>query len=147
MTRSISRVKKRGTEMRTKMVQSYANLFMTDLENNLIAMNSTKPKVWWQCIDDIFTIWEHSQESLELFLQKINVFHTTIKFMAETSTECVTFLDTMVILENDILHTDLYPTSICHPKHCTTSIHTARVSDLGESAQKERTLYQKIERA
>ena len=58
--------------------------------------------------------------------------HTTIKFTAETSTERVTFLDTTVILENDMLHTDLYtkPTDThqylspnsCYPKHCTTSI-------------------------
>ena len=91
-----------------------------------------KPKVWWRYIDNIFTIWEHGQESLKLFLQQSNLFHTTIKFMAEMSMEPITFLDTTVILENDILHTDLYskPTDThqylspnsCHPKHCTTSI-------------------------
>ena len=53
-------------------------------------------------------------------------------FTAETSTGHITFLDTMVLLEDDILHTDLYtkPTDThqylspnsCHPKHCTTSI-------------------------
>ena len=54
---------------------------------------------------------EHGQESLELFLQQSNLFHTTMKFTAEMSTECVTFLDTMVMLEDDILHTDLYTNS------------------------------------
>ena len=48
------------------------------------------------------------------------------------SMEHVTFLDTTVILENDMLHTYLYtkPTEThqylspnsCHPKHCATSI-------------------------
>ena len=118
--------------MGTRMAPSYTNLFVAKLEKNLMATNSTKPKVWWRYIDDIFTNWEHGQESLKLFLQQINLFHTTIKFTAETSTEHVTFLDTMLMLENDILHTDLYtkPTDThqylspnsCHPKHCSTSI-------------------------
>ena len=68
--------------------------------------------------------------SLKLFLQQINLFHTTIKFTAGTSTKHVTFLDTTVILENDKLHTDLYTKltgthqylspNRCHPKQCTT---------------------------
>ena len=114
------------------MVPSYANLFMANLEKDLMATNSTKSNVWQQYIKDIFTIWEHGQESLDLFVPQINLFHTTIKFTAEISTECITFLDTTVLLEDGMLHTGLYtkPTNIhqylspnsCHPKHCTTTI-------------------------
>ena len=121
-------------------------------EKDLMAMNSTKPKVWWHHIDDIFTIWEHGQDSLELLLQQSNLFHTTIKFTAEMSMECITFLDTTVILENDILHTNQYTkptdtTSTYHPiavipNTTPPQSHTDRASDSVESAQEERTLWQ-----
>ena len=83
-----------GTAMGTRMAPSYANLFMANLEEKLMASTSTRQKVWWRYIDDIFAIREHGQGSLETFLQQINLFHPTIKFTAETSTERVTFLDT-----------------------------------------------------
>ena len=91
--------------MGTRMAPSYTNLFMAKLEKDLMATNSTKPKAWWRYIDDIFTNLEHSQESHKFFLQQINLFHTTIKFTAEMSTERITVLDTTLMLENDILHT------------------------------------------
>ena len=69
---------------------------------------------------------------LMTFLDQINLFHPSIKFTADTSTQQVSFLDTTVMLEGDSFHTDLYtkPTDTrqylfldsCHPKHCTTSI-------------------------
>ena len=74
--------------METRMAPSYTNLFMAKLEEDLI-----------------FTNWDYGQESLKLFLQQINLFHTTIKFTAETFTKRITFLDTTLMLENDILHT------------------------------------------
>ena len=60
-----------------------------------MATNNNKPNVWWQYIDDILTIWEYDQEFVNLFLQQIYLFHTTYKFMAEMSTEHVTFSDTI----------------------------------------------------
>ena len=45
-----------STAMRTRMAPFYANLFMANLEKDLMATNITKPKVWWQYIDDIFAI-------------------------------------------------------------------------------------------
>ncbi len=121
-----------GTAMGTRMAPSYANLFMAELEANLLAWTPRTPSVWWRYIDDIFAIWEHGQETLDIFLGQINEFHDTIQFTAEYSTERITFLDTTVILDGTTIHTDLYtkPTDThqylspesCHPKHCTTSI-------------------------
>ena len=112
------------------MATPYTKLFMAYLEKDLMFTSSTKPKFWWQNINNKFNIWKHSQQSLKLFRQKISLFHTTIIFTAETSMERVTFLDTTVTLKNDMLHTDLYtkPTKTnqylspnsCHPKHCAT---------------------------
>lgn len=105
---------------------------MAELEENMLIWTTDRPYMWWRYIDDIFAIWEFGQERLDNFLQQINLFHPTIKFVAEHSTEKVTFLDTTVILEGRTIHTDLYtkPTDThqylspesCHPRHCTTSI-------------------------
>ncbi len=83
------------------------------------------PSIWWRYIDDVFAIRERGQESLDSFLDQINVFHNTIKFTAEYSTERISFLDTTVILDRTTIHTDLYtkPTDThqylspqsCHP--------------------------------
>ena len=118
--------------MGTRMAPSYANLFMSTLEQELLAKSAVSPLVWWRFIDDIFAIWQHGQEALEIFLRDINSFHPTIKFTAEYSRERVHFLDTTVILDDRNIHTDLYtkPTDThqylsprsCHPAHCTTSI-------------------------
>ena len=40
-----------------------------------------------------FFIWEHGEESMEKFLNKLNSFHPTIKFTAEYSKETINFSD------------------------------------------------------
>ena len=44
----------------------YANLFMASLEAELMSTTSTRPTVWWRYIDDVFAIWEHGRESLDI---------------------------------------------------------------------------------
>ena len=75
-----------------------------------------------------FFIWEHGEESLENFLNKLNTFHPTIKFTAEYSKEAINFLDGNVRLVEGELMTDFFvkPTnphqfqdlSSSHPYHC-----------------------------
>ena len=121
-----------GTAMGTRMGPSYANIFMGELEENLLQQTSNRPAIWWRFIDDIFAIWTHGEDNLNTFLREINSFHETIKFTAEWSKEKVSFLDTTVFINESGIHTHLYtkptdthqylmPTS-CHPKHCTNSI-------------------------
>ena len=105
---------------------------MSELENRLLTWTHSRPCVWWRYIDDVFAIWQHGQEALDIFLEQINNFHPTIKFTSEHSTKSVAFLDTTVILEGNVIHTDLHtkPTDThqylspnsCHPRHCTLSI-------------------------
>ena len=44
-----------GVEMGTKTAVSFANIFMAEIETNLILQNNTKPRVWKRYIDDAFS--------------------------------------------------------------------------------------------
>ena len=88
--------------------------------------------IWWWYIDDIFFIWEHGEEFLEEFLNKLNSFHPTIKFTAEYSKETIDFLDVNIRLVGRELMTDLFvkrtdthqflDPSSSHPYHCKKGI-------------------------
>ena len=77
-------------------------------------------------------MWEHGEELLKEFINKINSFHPTIKFTADWSKEKVNFLDVEVTLNNGVLSTDLFvkPTDThqfldltsCHPYHCKKGV-------------------------
>ena len=71
---------------------------MADLEEKILSATEKKPMIWWRYIDDIFFIWEHGEESLEKFLNKLNSFHPTKKFTAEYSKETINILDVNIRL-------------------------------------------------
>ena len=55
-----------------------------------------------------FFIWEHGEESLKVFIEQVNIFHSTIEFTAEYSKEEVNFLDVNIKLIDEELKTDLF---------------------------------------
>ena len=57
-----------GTAMGTKIAPAYANLFMGDLEQEILPQSPLKPLVWWRYIDDVFMIWPHGEEKLNEFV-------------------------------------------------------------------------------
>lgn len=62
--------------MSTPMAPNFANLFMDQLENNIInefyEKHHMRPLVWIRYIDDIFFIWTGSKESLNTFVSFAN---------------------------------------------------------------------------
>ena len=80
-----------------------------------------------------FSFWEHGKESLKVFTEQVNMFHSTIKFTAEYSKDEVNVLDVNNIkLIDRELKTDLFikpkdthqfldPTS-WHSYHCKKGI-------------------------
>ena len=57
-----------GTAMGTKLAPSYANLFMTKLEEKYVYTYPLQPQLWKRFIDDIFMIWPHGMDSLLEFI-------------------------------------------------------------------------------
>ena len=105
---------------------------MAELEEEMIKESEYKPYLWWRYIDDIFFLWQHGEDKLRSFIDKINKVHSTIKFTAERSKTSINFLDVTVSLIEGVIETDLYvkPTdshqylqsSSCHPFHCKKGI-------------------------
>ena len=105
---------------------------MAELEEEIIKESEYKPYLWWRYIDDIFFLWEHGENKLKSFIDKINKAHPTIKFTAEWSKTSINFLDVTVSLIEGVIETDLFvkPTdshqylqsSSCHPFHCKKGI-------------------------
>ena len=95
----------RKTAIGTKFAPTSAILFMADLEEKLLNAFEKKPLIWWRYIDDIFFIWDHGEESLEKFINKLNTFYLTINFTAEYSKETINFLDVIIrLLERGGVH-------------------------------------------
>ena len=85
-----------GTAMGTKMAVSFANIFMAEIESELLGQSRIKPLSWKRFIDDIFSLWDTNKQEIELFIEQANNFHPTIKFTADISDKEITFLDTVV---------------------------------------------------
>ena len=122
-----------ATAMGTHMAPAYANLFMGDLEEKLLAQVPLKPYLWWRYIDDNFMVSTHGEDKLEDFINHINSLHSTIKFTHEFSKSHISFLDVTVSLDNkNKISMDLFVKSTdthqyllhtsCHPSHIKKSI-------------------------
>ena len=119
------------------MAPSYANLFMSEVEANLLkdfkAKTGLEPLVWFRFLDDIIFVWQHGEENLKKFFEHMQTFaerkgmKTSLKFTFEYG-QSVPFLDTTVSLKEGKIVTDLYckktdahlylRSDSCHPKNC-----------------------------
>ena len=108
-----------GTAIGTKFAPPYACIFMDQVEKDFLEGEVEKPYLWVRYIDDIFLIWTHGRQKLEGFLERLNVFHDSLKFTWETSQEKVIFLDVVVRLREGELETELY----CKPTDCHQYLH------------------------
>ena len=117
-----------GTAIGTRLAPSYANVFMSQFEEKHVYTYRLKPLAWYRYIDDVFCIWQHGDIELNNFVEHLNNTHDTIKLSMETSKVEISFLDTMVKLDNGEIITDLYckptdrnnylPFNSTHTYHC-----------------------------
>ena len=93
----------KGTAMGTPMAVNYANLFLdkfeTEMLNDFEKQHKLRPLIWLRYVDDVFLIWQHSEESLKKFINFCDNYSnarkmkSNIKFEANMSEETVNFLD------------------------------------------------------
>ena len=84
------------TAMGTKMAVAFANIFMANIETQILSNSLTKPTIWKRYIDHIFSLWDVKKPDVDKFIEQGNSHHPTIKFTAEISNTEVKFLDTVV---------------------------------------------------
>ena len=85
-----------GTAMGTKMAVAFANIFMSEVETEILKASDTKPLQWKRYIDDGFSLWGCERDKIQLFINEANKHHPTIKFTAEISEKDINFLDTTI---------------------------------------------------
>ena len=59
-----------GTAMGTKMTVAFANIFMANIETQILSNNVTKPTIWKRYIDDIFSLWDVSKPDIDKFIEQ-----------------------------------------------------------------------------
>ena len=124
-----------GVSMGSKCAPSVACTFMGDFERthtHSLPSDQPKPHCVLRFIDHVFAIWTHGPEAQHDFTTWLNAWHTNIKFTCSHSETSVTFLDTMVLLKDDHLETELFikPTlslsflhrHSSHPSHVFNSL-------------------------
>jgi hypothetical protein len=121
-----------GTSMGKKFAPGYANIFMAEFEDQALQRCPKKPAAYLRYLDNIFIIWEHSEEDFREFLDILNSSHPTIKLNPTISKHSIDFLDITIYkgprtTQTGILETKVFfkPTDThellhkwsFHPKH------------------------------
>ncbi|KAG7504249.1 hypothetical protein JOB18_004098 [Solea senegalensis] len=122
----------KGTAMGKRFAPAYANIFMANWEEGVLAKCVTKPLHYLRYLDDIWGIWTGSRLELEQFMETLNSHDPSITIKYEINEKTVDFLDTTVYKgptfesENKLevkvffkkthTHALLFKTSF-HPKH------------------------------
>ena len=106
---------------------------MGKLEKEILDSCGVQPLLWLRFLDDIFMIWDDSEEKLLWFLDQLNKFHETIKFTYNYSKTNAVFLDVNIeksdkgnlctsVFEKDTNVHQYIEFSSCHPLSCKKGI-------------------------
>ena len=89
-----------GVAMGSPLGPVLANVFMVELENNLIPALGDKVSLWQRYVDDTFTFIKVNE--IENVKEILNKFHEDIKFTHEVEkNSSISFLDVKVTRKND----------------------------------------------
>ena len=64
-----------------------ACIFMDDVQSKFLETQSLQPLIWFRYIDDLFFIWTHGEEKLQLVLTDLNNYIPHIKLTYEFNKE------------------------------------------------------------
>jgi hypothetical protein len=98
-----------GTAMGNSLSPFIADLFMSRFEKDLEEELEYFPSVWLRYVDDIFAIFDTNKGDIDNFIEKLNKRFESMKFTWEKEdNNCLPFLDTLVLRNNNILEFDVY---------------------------------------
>ena len=119
-------------QFKKKMASTYANIFMWNFEKYLLDNCTDKPFQYLRYIDDIFVIWQHSEDKLEQFHAYVNSIHPNINLTLKSFATNIPYLDVSVSFDGTNIHTGIYTKSTdrhgylhyksFHPIHIKKSI-------------------------
>jgi len=110
-----------GVAMGCKLAPALANIFMYDLEKDMLQPYMNVLEVWRRYIDDIFFIWIKSLKKLNEFMDHCNSFHPSIKYTFTFSSTEVDFMDVKII--RDVKTGKLDTTVYRKPSRRNTYLH------------------------
>ena len=131
-----------GTAMGIPISCNFANLFMSEVESNMLNEYETatgiRPFLWLRYIDDVFFLWSDDEESLLKFIKfvwtysKSKEMKSSLDYDVFYSQDTVNFLDCTVRIKNGEFETELYTkdtdahlyllSSSCRPKDTIKTI-------------------------
>ncbi|XP_041417139.1 uncharacterized protein LOC108704076 isoform X2 [Xenopus laevis] len=93
-----------GTSMGSNVAPAYANLFMARFEDEFVYTSTFWPSIctWLRYIDDLFFIWQDTEEKLQSFCEYLNTRLPTIKFTLEFDKTEIHFLDVKVEMDQKL---------------------------------------------
>ena len=117
--------------MGTKMVPSYANLFVGYIEQQFFNQyNGPKPELYRRYIDDCVGTTSSTREELNLFITAVNSLHPALKYTWEISDTSLAFLDIKVSIEgNGLCNSEHYKPTDCHSYLLHLSSHPSDVKN------------------
>ena len=100
-------VKVDGVAMGSPVGPMLANIFMVELEQNIIPTLSKDISLWKRYVDD--TICFVNSNRISHVLESLNSFHSNIKFTVEIEKgNKIAFLDILLIRYKDLINTTVY---------------------------------------
>ena len=75
----------------------YANIYLAQLEQEVLQKTQKFPLVYWRFLDDIFLIWPHSRAEFQEFFELMNNHNDSIKLNCTINEKSINFLDITVL--------------------------------------------------
>ena len=70
---------KHGTAIGAKMAVAFANIFIGEIEKQILNESARKPLAWKRYIDDIISFWHSNRDVVEMFIEQANKHINTIQ--------------------------------------------------------------------
>lgn len=102
----------KGTAMGKKFAPSYANIYMAAWEETALSICPIQPVCYYRYLDDIWGVWNDTEENFRTFVKILNNHHFSIKVKFELDKEKVNFLDTITFKGSHFQETGILETKV-----------------------------------